>query len=882
MRRGLNLVTVCLAAFASAAQADERVDYLKDIKPLLREKCFACHGGLEQKAKLRLDTAALMRKGGKHGPAVVSGNPSKSLLIERITAAYETERMPPESPPLSAAQIAKLKAWIAQGATAPAQEKAESDPRDHWAFRLPKRDKIPIAKNPTWVRHPIDAFIAARHERHGLTPRPPADKSHWLRRVTLDLIGLPPTRAELTTFLNDPTTDAYEKVVDRLLADPRYGERWGRHWMDVWRYSDWYGRRMVPDVWNSAPQIWRWRDWIVQSLNRDRGYDRMIQEMLAADEICPEDDGAAVATGFLVRNWYALNPNDWMRQNVEHTAKAFLGLTFNCAHCHDHKYDPISQKDYFRLRAFFEPIGIRQERVAGEADPGPFQEYSYSVLRKIARLGTVRIYDKTPEAPTWFYTGGDERNRVKEAGIMQPGLPAIFGVAPGIKPINLPPRAYYPGARPGIRDTIIKEINAALVKTEAELKGLRALQKKDALSEFRIKVAEARITAYKADLASVRARVAADEAKFGKANASAIASAARAANEAERLAAVKQAEVTVLAGKVALAIAEAKPAKDAARANEITVANKQLTTAQAALEKAKLAAKAPVSAQFAPLSPIFPKTSTGRRKALAEWITDKSNPLTGRVAVNHMWMRHFQVPLVASVFDFGRNGSPPSHAELLDWLAVEFMESGWSMKHIHRLIVTSQAYRMTSAQGKDTTNAQRDPENKYLWRMNVGRMEAEVVRDSLLFCANQLDLTAGGQELENSQALTSRRRSLYYSCHPEGDGKSPLGQLFDAPDAGECYRRTRTIIPQQALVLTNSDFVHGISAALAKSLWEDLPVEERNAGSFIQVAYETILSRSPSQAELAVCTEFLKSTEERRRESFIRALLNHNDFVTIR
>ncbi len=225
---------------------------------------------------------------------------------------------------MPAAQIAKLRAWIAQGAAAPANEQPESDPRTHWAFRAPVRPAVPTVNDPAWVHHPIDAFLAAEHARHGVTPRPPADRSLLLRRVYLDLIGLPPTRAELDAFLDDPAPDAYESVVDRLLADPRYGERWGRHWMDVWRYSDWYGRRMVPDVWNS-PQLWRWRDWIVGSLNADKGYDRMVQEMLAADEICPADDTATVATGFLIRNWYALNPNDGCARTSSTSARRSWG-----------------------------------------------------------------------------------------------------------------------------------------------------------------------------------------------------------------------------------------------------------------------------------------------------------------------------------------------------------------------------------------------------------------------------------------------------------------------------------------------------------------------------------------------------------------------------
>ncbi len=1139
-RRLMLVAACCLAAPVAPAPAGERVDYLKEIKPLLREKCFACHGALKQQASLRLDTAALAKKGGRNGPAVRPGDVARSLLIERVTAADETDRMPPEGPPLSPAQIAKLKAWIAQGANAPATEEPERDPREHWAFRTPRRLEIPKVRRADWGANPIDAFLAAAHEKRGLTPQPPVAKGLLLRRVYLDLIGLPPTRAELRAFLNDPYPDAYEKVVDRLLADPRYGERWGRHWMDVWRYSDWYGRRMVPDVWNSAPQIWRWRDWIVRSLNRDHGYDRMVREMLAADEVCPGDEEAAVATGFLVRNWYALNPNDWMRSNVEHVGKAFLGLTFNCAHCHDHKYDPLSHVDYFRFRAFFEPLGIRQDRARGESDPGPFQEYSYSVLRRVQRLGTVRVFDKNPKAATWFYTGGDERNRVKGKSPIAPGLPAVFGDPIGeIRPVELPTRAYYPGSQRWLREALLRESRSALARAEIELNaarkaaadalpplrerlaraqaersaaaeaaakvggpgalagkqsllldatagrrvvqngltGLKALPDgttlrfdlrilrdahfnmqllKDSVKghtaayvgfdkghirsyrpgsvqefeagrydlaagrdhfevrlvlhprtdqgrltvtsrrdgkilvggvpvalngwspvgdpkktlafdartgsvvlldevcleapgnvrlaafdfeppaypegrdvvgihswadssfsmapatsvvtrtvgspalrvaaenerlarraveavELRVKAAEASVAAARAELTSIRARVAADRAKYGEDTVANVAQRTTEAGRAEREAALMRAEANSQEREAALAAAEVKPLNDPKRAKEIAAASTQLTAARAALDKARAAVKA-APATYTPLGPTYPQTSTGRRKALAEWITARDNPLTARVAVNHIWMRHFHAALVSSVFDFGRNGARPTHPELLDWLAVEFMESGWSMKRLHRLIVTSQAYRMASSGGAASGNITSDPENRFLWRGNVGRMEAEAVRDSLLYLGGLLEPKMGGQELENHQALTTRRRSLYYSCNPEGDGKSEFGALFDAPDAGECYRRTRTVVPQQALALTNSQMVHEVSAKLAQALWAGLSAAERAApAAFITAAYETVLSRGPSAAELAVCIEFLRNgTGPQARASLVRALLNHNDFITVR
>jgi hypothetical protein len=486
-------IWLALAAVWATVRGEDQtarpIDYLRDVKPLLRAKCFACHGALKQESGLRLDTADLAKKGGDSGPAIEPGNAAASLLIERVCESDESLRMPAEAPPLSPMQIAILQSWIDQGAAAPEDEQPERDPRDHWAFRPPVRPAVPSFRNPA-IRNPIDAFLAAEHQRQGITPSAEATKSALLRRVYLDLIGLPPAPEELAAFLADESPEAYERVVDRLLDSPQYGERWGRHWMDVWRYADWYGRRKVPDVWNSAPQIWRWRDWIVRSLNEDKGYDRMLAEMLAGDEIAPDDPQASLATGYLIRNWYALNPNDWMRSTVEHTGKAFLGLTFNCAHCHDHKYDPIAQDDYFRLRAFFEPIGIRQDRAPGEADPGPFQEYDYSVLRKIQRLGAVRIFDKNPEAPTWFYTGGDERNRAAERGSISPGVPAVLGGEVRIEPVKLPPRAWYPGLQPEIQETIRAERIAALSQSEADLLAARSAAE-EVLPPLRERLAQA-------------------------------------------------------------------------------------------------------------------------------------------------------------------------------------------------------------------------------------------------------------------------------------------------------------------------------------------------------------------------------------------------------
>ncbi|MFN0078032.1 MAG: PSD1 and planctomycete cytochrome C domain-containing protein [Prosthecobacter sp.] len=824
---------------AVAPRAGAAVDYGTQIKPLLKQKCYACHGGLKQKAGMRLDTVQLLLKGGKSGSAA-------KFIIERVSASDEHKRMPQEAAALSAEQIAMLREWIDAGAPGQANEVPEADPKQHWAFQSVRRSALPKAAG----RNAIDAFVNEALVANQLVPLPEASRATLLRRVYIDLIGLPPSRDELHAFLGDSSPDAYERVVDRLLHDPRHGERWARHWMDVWRYSDWYGRRSANDVWNSAPQIWRWRDWIVKSLNADKGYDRMLSEMLAADEIAPLDDEAAVATGFLIRNWYALNPNQWMRDTIEHTGKAFLGLTFNCAHCHDHKYDPISHQDYFRFRAFFEPLGIRQDRWPGEADPGPFQEYQYVTQRKPNRQGAVRVFDKQLDAKTWFYTGGDERNRVENKAPLTAGVPAFLGSL-SIQPVSLPQGSVHPGLRPAIQATELTLRLNAVTKAEEELLALSTPK------------ARAALEAARAELASSIARITADQAKIsGTPNAHKLSLKAAAV---EREAAVATAQSALLNAEHMATLADEK-GRDAAM--------KVVTTAKAALTKAEAERDKPKSPDsYTSMTMTFPNQSTGRRKALAEWLTCRDHPLTARVAVNHLWMRHFQEPLVPSVFDFGRNGKLPTHPALLDWLAAELMENGWSMRHLYRLIVTSDAYRRASHSAvASEANLQRDPDNRFLWRMNPSRMEAEVVRDSVLHLAGALDARFGGQELENTESEISARRSLYFSCHPETGGRSAMAAMFDAPEPTDCYRRTSSVLPQQALVLTNSKLVHDHSAALVRQIGLEAP-------DFVTAAFEHVLSRAPSADELASCRAFLKDGS---KESLVRVLLNHNDFVTVR
>ncbi|HAA50707.1 MAG TPA: hypothetical protein DCE43_13410 [Planctomycetaceae bacterium] len=1131
-------VILCLAATTSPA-AD--VTYVSRIKKVFQHRCYACHGSLKQEAGLRLDTGQLIRKGSENGVVVNKTSVDSSLLLKRVMSKDPAERMPPIGMPLEPGEIAAIRSWIAAGSPSPADEEPEADPRDHWSFRPPVRPGLPVISRPEWAYNAVDRFVHARYDQHGLAPVGDADPAVLLRRVHLDLVGFPPSGKQLKAFRADPSQAHYRRVVDRLLASPRYGERWGRHWMDVWRYSDWYGRRKVNDVRNSAPQIWRWRDWIIESLNSDKSYARMVREMLAADELSATDDSAWPATGYLIRNYFSLNPNEWMRHSVEFTGKAFLGLTFNCAHCHDHKYDPITHDDYFRMRAFFEPMGVRQDRVPGQPDPPPYPPYVYSGSRTAVRIGMVRIFDERPDAKTWFYSGGDERNKDKERGTIAPGVPAFLAdLFPPIQPIDLPLSGWYPGARPNIQQAVLeeqrrevanaragldrvtsqpvdvsrlqKQVDDARVVFDESLKkavasgqagalvgkqsmyldaatgrrivqntlpGLKAVPRgtrisfqlrilednhvnfqlakntrsgltalyvafaggkissyrPNSYSEFaaatydfaagenhfhvsleidpgkdtvalsvkldgadgflvrnvpialngwnptknphqpftfdcrtgtkalvdqveviagkqrfawgfepprftdgedvtgiagwtihpqsqpaatsvvsmiaacedarqsytKLKLAERalaavslgsevarkRLSANTLQLANLEATIAADNAKRNAAKPDAIEKLSREAYRRQLAAETAMAEWQVLDARYELARARALPASDKQKAPRIKKLEQQLSTAQKqGQEVAARRDKAADSVDYKLLSRVTSKTSTGRRASLARWITDSRNPLTPRVAVNHIWLRHFHSPLVETVYDFGRNGKLPSHPRLLDWLAVELLEHDWSMKRLHRLMVTSHVYQLAALVPEDDPAMQKnsvgDKDNRWLWRRTRGRMEAEVIRDSVLLLAGRLDSSLGGQVLLNTQAMTTGRRSLYYEVYPEAGGHTAFAELFDPPDPTDCFRRSSTVVPQQALALSNSELMHAASAETSRRIAGESREE------FIRNAFVHVLSRAATDIEVTACREFWdKQMQElkddvRVRESLVRVLFNHNDFVTIR
>ncbi|MBD3674158.1 MAG: DUF1553 domain-containing protein [Planctomycetaceae bacterium] len=1076
----MSLIIRSLLIIAFVVSNARGADYLTEIKPLLEHKCYACHGALKQQGSLRVDTANSLLQGGDSGSLIEPGKPEESLLIDVLTGDAGF-RMPPanEGAPLSPEEIDLIRDWIEAGAPPPEKESPQTDPRSWWSYQPIERPPLPTVQDRDWCRNEIDHFIAAAREQRNLPVVPEAEKAIWLRRVFLDLIGLPPSRDELHRFLADRSPDSYERVVDDLLSRPQYGERWGRHWMDVWRYSDWYGSRGINEIRYSQRHIWRWRDWIVRSLNEDKGYDRMVHEMLAADEICAGDPKTLPATGYLGRNWYLFDRNVWMFETVERTGEAFLGLTLRCCRCHDHKFDPITQQEYYEFRAFFEPHNVRTDPVS--ALTGTQKD---AKAGQVLNDGIALVYDKELDVPTYRFQRGDSRYP-DESEPLSPGVPAALGGEINIQPVDLPAATWYPLLREGVRETLVEKAAATVAAAEQRLKSaeekletvsnkLEAARRRDEQTnstdstvlleddfsqqrsdlwetlngqwEWRDgKLVQSQVTSF-ATLVSkqmlpldmdihlkyrpltpgtyrsigfsfdyqdkgnsqdiytstgderqsvqafhrVKGRqtypqagikmvplkvgeeavldvsvtgskltidlngerrldytmpVARREGKFalwvhqGAAEflelsihkrEESIESLASLQQQARQQVEIARAEVEWT--QAAQNSVESRLAAELDRYLESEQAPgnqlaKEALTAElnAGVLKAKLeylqagesdearqkAAKALAEAEqklsagegtYSPLGDQYPQTSTGRRSALADWLTDRDNPRTARVAVNHLWGRHFGRPLVETPENFGLNGRQPSHPELLDWLAAELMENNWRMKDLHRQIVLSSTYRLSSRPFPVESSAARqvesDAENRFFWRMNSRRMEAELVRDSILALSGRLDLQQGGPEIPETEGETNLRRSLYFRNTP--NEKMLMLEVFDVADPNGCYRRKESVVPHQSLALMNSGLAIDSARALAQQLGD--------AANFVTAAYETILGRAPTVREMDRCRTFLDEHEQlvnaqspeqfsaggtaqqapsddpklRARENLVHVLFLHNDFVTIR
>ncbi|WP_437185238.1 DUF1553 domain-containing protein [Planctomicrobium sp. SH668] len=1109
MRTFSVLLMLLISSYAPnvAEAADSTVDYLKEIKPLLKERCFSCHGALKQEAGLRLDTAELMKSGGDSGPAIDLNLPvDDSLILKRVSETDPQLRMPPqhEGEQFRLEQIDLLRTWIKAGAKGPADEKPEADPADHWSFRPITRPELPKAADANWAKNPIDHFLSEQHQLHGLKPAPEAPRAVLLRRLYIDLIGLPPTAEEIAQCEEYESDTWYEETVDRLLADPRHGERWARHWMDIWRYSDSYG--FSGQLRNSQKHMWHYRDWIVESLNKNTPYDEMIQLMLAADELAPNDPDRLRAGGYLARNYFIFNRSKWMEETVEHVGKGILAMTFNCAKCHDHKFDPIAQEDFYKIRAFFEPYQVRLDMVPGQVN--------------LDLNGIPRPFDGNLDAPTYLFVRGEESQADKSRSI-PPGVPEILTFDEfKIQKVNLPVEAYETFRRPGVLANHIAASNIRLqtatervTKAQTELddfkKHLLAQegqtadpdgsnadqwkvtdrfasidqsrwkvvggewkeidgqlnQMKDGPQQSSLILTEIAPTDFDATLryrlnggsqwrsvgisfdvnygdqaletagtplssnqvyisgAASDSKVQAAYSEGGKSNFPAegrqgnkievgqeytlrvqvrgtlvnasingqpsiawrtplgrrngyiqlntfdalatfldftitpldktliLREAASNPNpvpmtlhDAEQKLATSQAEMnvasrerdalTALAAVYASSDEQSKNESKQERRERLRVANWAYVIAKAELNvvqaqsawevadaakkeetlkaldsaKAKLAewqslaanGEAPSSelpvAKGAAWTPTrflntsnddpnvaFPESSTGRRTAFANWVTDRRNPLTARVAANHIWTRHIGTSLAGSVFDFGRNAPNPTNPEVLDWLAAELIDSNWNMKHLHRLIVTSAAYRMSSSLRGQEANLEIDSDNKYFWRRVPMRIESQVVRDSVLSFTGSLDQTMGGPSIPQNEQANSKRRSLYF-VH-SGDDRNLFLTTFDDAMVGECYRREESVVPQQALALANSELILESALQISTKFSEQAP----NEVDFIRHAFKAILVIDASTEEVAACQRALEqwrqlpgNTDVQARSHLVWALLNHNDFVSVR
>jgi hypothetical protein len=683
--------------------------------------------------------------------------------------------------------------------------------RNHWAWKSPVRPTPPTVQQSAWVQNPIDAFILAKLEAAGLPPAPPANREQLLRRATFDLVGLPPTPAEIDAFVNDRSPDAWERVLDRLLASPHYGERWGRHWLDLARFAETNGYEHD----EVRPDAWRYRDYVIGALNDDKPYDRFVKEQLAGDELFPDAPAALVATGFNLLGADMTDAADALRRRhntlddmTDTAGLVFLGLTVGCARCHDHKFEPISQGDYFRLQAFFAPAVFRRDvplltpdqRQAHEQAQREFAALVQPVQKAIADLETPyrqKLRDGllaklSDEARLAHRTPAGQRTAAQEALVANTERLLVVG-----------PKA--------LKELLSAAEHARLKDLQKQLKALES--KKPALP-------------------------------------------------------------------VAMALQDGAnvPKTFVLKRGELGHPAEEVQPGWPLILSPNLAAK--------PAPVVAPRPgTTGRRTALANWLTRPDHPLTARVMVNRLWQHHFGRGLVATASDFGLRGQRPTHPELLDWLASEFVARGWSVKHMHRLMLSSATYR----QATTVTPAARskDPDNELFSRMNRQRLEGEVIRDSLLAVSGRLNRTMGGpgvfplvpaEALQGVKGWTASpdprdhvRRSVYIFARR--NLRFPFLEAFDLPDSNlSCPKRERSTTAPQALTLLNAADVLEAARALAARLTQAAASDEER----VTQAFRLTLGRRPTETELRLAREFLQRSP---LTELCRALFNVNEFV---
>ncbi|MFT5471608.1 MAG: hypothetical protein ACI8UO_006743 [Verrucomicrobiales bacterium] len=784
-------------------------DYAEEIKPLLKNRCWNCHGSLKQKAGLRLDAGSLIHAGADGASILEMSAPAESELIFRLTTDDPDERMPPEGTPLSAKQVELLKAWIAAGAPYPEDEIIPAKPEEHWAFQAVARPEIPAVKSADWPRNEIDHFILAKLEARGWTPNPDATPQQLLRRAHLDLIGLPPTLEEQDGF----KISAWAALIDDLLSRPAYGERYARHWLDVVRYADSNGYERD----RAKPEVWRYRDYVIGALNADRPFDRFIVEQLAGDEIPDATAETVLATGFnRLGPWddepadFAVDRFDQLDDIVNTTSQAFLGLTMGCARCHDHKFDPLTQIDYYSMVAVFDPLKRPQ---AGRTELTRYAAPPEVRAKLVARDKAIEVEQKAKDK----LRGDFAMKFLKDDG-----------------------------------GDLSAEVRAVFQK---EAKQRNADEKK--LAEKSLAAMEAEVE--KALPAKIKRKVKQHE---------------------ERIAELQAATPEKIEQGYFF---EEEPGFD------------RLTKLlnRGSPENPGDAVTPAVPAVLVSAQPNFPdpdKHTTKRRLTLASWIASDDNPLTARVIVNRVWQWHFGEALVRTPNDFGLIGERPTDQQLLDWLAHWFVhDADWSLKKLHRKIMTSRAYQMSRSTNPEY--AAEDPENFHLWRMPLRRLEVEAIRDSMLFVSGRLDRKMHGPAMHpfvprdallnhaDKESIwpkfdenAASRRTVY--AFIKRSLLVPMLEVLDLCDTTQTSpKRAVTTVPTQALTLFNGDFAVRQSKHFADRLraeaGDDLETQ-------IELAYRLALSRNPSIDEMTAMRTF---RNEQPLEEMCRVIFNLNEFV---
>jgi hypothetical protein len=911
------------------AQSAAQVEFFeKRIRPILATRCLACHNSRLKTAGLDLSSAAGLRQGGQSGP-IVAAKPEDSRILQVIR--YESSLKMPPAGKLKDDEIGAMAEWVTMGApwpdstVAPAasppptktgHKEFTEEQKHFWAFQPVGKYDPPAVKETAWIRTPIDRFILANLETKGMDPAPPADRYTLLRRATFDLTGLPPTEGEIRDFVGDRSPDAFRKVIDRLLASPRYGERWGRHWLDVARYADSTGN----DEDHRYPYAWRYRDYVIDAFNRDLPYDQFVREQLAGDLLAAPDGQSpnrrgVVGTGFLALGPKALASPDKKKmlydvydEQVDVTSKAFLGLTLACARCHDHKFDPLLTRDYYSWIAIFASTRSFSNAGLGVAKllyvplvPG--NEYEqYRAEQNRIESKNLEIADTADRELDRFY--GEVTPRLADYMMAARQVSAGAAVDAVAGERKLQPellRKWTEFLKPGGKHRpYLDEWNSTPRERAAD--AAQAYQKRSVatLAEWNQTLEKWRVRYRKAMEAKNMPppeHPTFDESKDAFFR--------HVYFEKGPFAVEKEDQDKVYSHEARSAIARLRQEVAELKKN----ARPEPDMACAVQEGEHVAQKVFIRGDYnspgedAPASvprilaragePVFPEGRSGRLE-LAEWLTRPENPLTARVIVNRVWQWHFGEGIVRTPDNFGRTGERPTHPELLDYLSRKFVESGWSIKALHREIMLSSAYQMSSdAAGQ----AEKDPEDRLLSRFPVRRLDVEEIRDALLAVDGSLDLTMGGT-LQKGFGTDSENSSDRLSLNPEKVTRRtvylPLRRanlpsllnLFDFGDATTVTgKRAATNVAPQALFMMNSEFVSERSMSLAKTLLEKA---SRGPRERVESAILKVLNRPPDAEEVNAALAFMDQFQSRfgkpsseALESFCKILLASNDFVYV-